>query len=198
MEMLSTYLRKINLTMRATDARLLQIAAVIAAMMVLFWYNFIHLPLSASTRLAEAELGRTRAELTRLVNFQNAHLDMAAYEQAVTEADASASRALPSELMPSEFISIVQREALRAQVRLTSLAPGDVTELSELGVVELPITVTARAGYFQLLDFLGALADSPRFLLVKGMAIEQKDGELECQITIAIYARAPENKSPTT
>lgn len=198
MEILSTYLRKIKLNMRATDARLLQIAAVIAVLLGLFWYNFIHLPLSTSERLAEAEMGKTRAELTRLVNFQNSHLDMTAYEQAVTEADASASRALPSELMPSEFISIVQREALRAQVRLTSLAPGNVTEIRELGVVELPITVTARAGYFQLLDFLQALAASPRFLLVQSMAIEQKGGELECQLTIAIYARAPEKEPPAT
>lgn len=189
MERLFTWLKTIKFDTRLKGREYLQTAGCVAVLLVLVWYNFIHLPIKASEREIAREMAEGRAELVQLTNFSNAHLDMAAYEQEIATADASATRALPAELAPSEFISILQRTALAHHVRIGKIIPAEA--VTHDGVLELPLTVTLRTDYFHLLDFLQALGDSPRFLLVRSMAVERQDSELECSVVISIFAQPP-------
>lgn len=189
MERIRAWLDGLKFDTQLQGKELLQAAACVAVLMVLAWYNFVHLPLTASADEATAELGKNKAELLRLINFSNAHLDMAAYEQAVVTAEEAAARSLPEELATSEFISILQRTALAHRISIIRIAPAE--SIAHDGVLELPLTVTLRADYFPLLEFLQAVESSPRFLLVKNATIELTGSDLECKITIAIFAQPP-------
>lgn len=196
MERLFIWLKTIKFDTRLKGREYLQAAGCVAVIMVLAWYNFIHMSLQESKREIAREMADTRAELVQLTNFSNAHLDMVAYEQEVATADASATRALPTELAPSEFISILQRTALAHHVRIGKIIPAEA--VTRDGVLELLLNVTLRTDYFHLLDFLQALGESPRFLLVRSMAVERQDGELECSVVISIFAQPPAATSGTT
>lgn len=155
-------------------------------LLIFIWYSFISLPLADEKAAATAELAQKTNQQITLANFQNKHLDMAAYEEMLLASENNANNSLPDEIAASEFISTIQQLALANNLKIQKITPQEI--VINNNVSECPLNVTVTAGYFDLLNFLAALKESPRFMLVKAADIAAKNGVLTCTLTISIYA----------
>ncbi|SFT52356.1 Pilus assembly protein, PilO [Selenomonas sp. GACV-9] len=155
-------------------------------------YFFIHQPLREMQQAAATEAGQVQAQIVQVTNYQNAHLDLVAYEEELTKRQELADKALPSALEQGAFLSMLQREALRNHMELQQVTPQAVQQQESLQV--LPVEVRFRCRYFDLLAFLRGLRESERYVQVERIKVKQQDGILLCALQLRIYA-LPEGKS---
>lgn len=175
-----------NIKAKLKGINLLKLSIVGCLLLIFIWYSCIYLPLLDEKATAAAELEQKINQQVTLSNFQNEHLDMAAYEKTLLESANNASQSLPDEIAASEFISTLQNLALANHLKIQKIMPQEI--VTNNGISECQLNVTVTAGYFDLLSFLAALNDSPRFMLVKAADITAKNGTLTCTLTISIYA----------
>lgn len=161
-------------------------AACVSVLLGLGFYQFIHLPLREGIQEAVSENVQVRTEVVSVENYQNAHLDFATFEKDLQEQQARADHALPVQLEQGEFLTEVQQQALRHQVQLQGVIPGKAEEQD--GVKVLPIQLKFHCSYFALLSFLRELQASERYILVKQTAVQMKDGLLDCEMVLNIFA----------
>lgn len=150
------------------------------------FYEFVHLPLQDKLQAAISQNSKLQAEVVSIENYQNAHLDFSVFEKDLHEQQARADHALPMQLDQGAFLNVVQQQALRHQVQLQGVIPGKAEEKD--GVKALPIQLNFRCSYFALLSFLRELQESERYVLVKQTAVQMKDGQLDCEIVLNIFA----------
>ena len=161
-------------------------AACVSVLVVLACYQFVQLPLQAARQEAMTETAKARAEVVAVENYQNAHLDFSAFEKDLLEQQARVDQALPDQLEQGRFLTTVQQLAFRHQVLLQSVTPGKVQEQD--GVNALPVQLKFHCNYFALLAFLRELQATDRYISVDQMAIQVKDGSLDCDILLHIFA----------
>lgn len=175
-----------NIKNKLKGIALLKMSIAFSLLLIFIWYSFIYLPLADEKAAATAELAQKTNQQITLANFQNEHLDMAAYEEMLLASENNANNSLPDEIAASEFISTIQQLALANNLKIQKITPQEI--VTNNNVSECPLNVTVTAGYFDLLNFLAALKESPRFMLVKAADITAKNGVLTCTLTISIYA----------
>ena len=149
---------------------------------------FIHVPLQAERQACREEVRTLQRQIVAVTNYQNAHLDLSAYGQELTDRKARADKALPAELAQGDFLSLLQREALRHHVALQQVTPQAVQRQQDMQV--LPVEVRFRCTYFDLLAFLRGLRESERCIQVERTAVRQQEGRLDCVLVLRIYAWA--------
>ena len=108
------------------------------------------------------------------------------YAEDVGKRHERAERALPGELKQSDVIGMLQRNALRYQIQLVSVSPGQIKKESSLMV--LPIQIKLNCDYFQLLDFLQSLQEEERFIKLDKLCARTVDNRLSFEIEAAVYA----------
>jgi len=148
----------------------------------------IHEPLQAARQEYLRDAQVTQRQIVTVTNYQNAHLDLSAYGQELTDRKARADKALPAELAQGDFLSLLQREALRHHVALQQVTPQAVQRQQDMQV--LPVEVRFRCTYFDLLAFLRGLRESERCIQVERTAVRQQEGRLDCVLVLRIYAWA--------
>ena len=161
-------------------------AACVSVLLGLGFYQFIHLPLRAGLQETAAENMRVRTTVVSVENYQNAHLDFAAFEKDLREQQTRAGHALPAQLEQGTFLTEIQQQALRHQVQLQGVIPGKVEEVDHVKV--LPIQLKFHCSYFALLSFLRDLQESDRYISVKQTTVQMKDGLLDCEMVLNIFA----------
>lgn len=164
----------------------LEAAACVCLLLLAGGYFFIHEPLAAMEQEERASAQKSRADLTIVDNYQNAHLDMAAYEKELIEHQARADRAMPDTLEQGKFLGMLQQEALRNHIELRQVVPKPVQQEGNLSV--LPVEIKMRCGYFALLSFLQGLEQGERYIQVEQTALREENGMLSCSLLLQIYA----------
>ena len=164
----------------------LEIAGCACLLLLTGGYFFIHEPLNAMEQEARLSAEKSRTDLTVVDNYQNAHLDMAAYEKELAEHQAHADQAMPDTLEQGKFLGMLQQEALRSHIELKQVVPKTVQQNGQLSV--LPVEVKMCCSYFSLLAFLQGLQQSERYVQVERTAVHEEDGALDCSLRLQIYA----------
>lgn len=149
-------------------------------------FLLVHQPLREAIGRLEDEAAVNRQIVTEVQNYQNAHLDREAFMKELTEAEQQADKALPEEMSQGNFISRLQRDALRAGLRLRQVQPQETVRLEDCRM--LPVHVELEGNYFALLKFLRELGKDERFMQLRGLHISSEKGVLLCDMDIAIYA----------
>lgn len=160
-----------------------------ACVCLLLWasvYFFVHEPLAAMAQEERGSAQKSRTDLILVDNYQNAHLDMAAYEKELTEHQARADRAMPDTLEQGKFLGMLQQEALRDHIELKQVMPKPVQQEGSLSI--LPVEIKMRCGYFALLAFLQGLDQCERYIQVEQTALHEENGMLNCSLLLRIYA----------
>jgi len=132
-------------------------------------------------------LGAQREQLISLKNFLNAHPDLAAYEKEIAEKENKVAIMLPEHMQLSPFVSDMQKLAVRSNVVLASIKPDKIN--SQADYDELAVAVEATGNYFQLLAFLKAVENMPRFVRVRQMLIQAEEKQLRGRFLLVVYAK---------
>lgn len=146
----------------------------------------VHLPLMEEVEEIRRETGLVSQEVISIENFTNKHVNLKEYAEDIGKQHERAEKALPSELEQSAVIGMLQRNALRHQIRLVSVSPGQIKKESRLMV--LPIQIKLNCDYFQLLDFLQSLQEEERFMKLDQLCVRTIDDRLSFEIEAAVYA----------
>ena len=133
-------------------------------------------------------LEEQRVQLISLKNFLNAHPDLTAYEKEVEAKEHKAAVMLPEHMQLSPFVSDMQKLAVRSNVALASIKPDKISSQGDYD--ELAVAVEATGDYFQLLDFLKAIENMPRFVRVRQMLMQAEEQQLHCRLLLVVYARS--------
>lgn len=174
----------------------LEAAGCICLLLLTGGYFFVHEPLAAMEQEARLSAEKSRMDLTAVDNYQNAHLDMEAYEKELTEQQAHAEQAMPNVMEQGKFLGMLQQEALRNHVELKQVVPKPIQQEERLFI--LPIEVKMRCDYFSLLSFLQGLQQCDRYIQVERTALHEENGALDCSLLLRIYAWREAKKAEST
>jgi Pilus assembly protein, PilO. len=81
----------------------------------------------------------------------------------------------------------MQKLAVRSNVVLASIKPDKIN--SQADYDELAVAVEATGNYFQLLAFLKAVENMPRFVRVRQMLIQAEEKQLRGRFLLVVYAK---------
>lgn len=152
----------------------------------LLFFSFVHRPVRAEIDRLDNDSAVNRQIVMEVQNYQNEHLDKEAFLLELAEAQRQADKALPEEMSQGNFLSRLQRDALRAGLRLKQVHPQEIVRLDNCRM--LPVHVEVAGNYFELLRFLQELAKDERFMQLRDLHISSEKGTLLCDMNIAIYA----------
>ena len=151
-----------------------------------FVYFFIHVPMQAKREQAQAESQAMRQDLQAIEAYRSAHASEASYEKDLLARQARVDKALPDRLEQGVFLGRLQQLAFQNKIKLTQVAP-KVAAVRD-GLQVMPVEVKFRSSYFELLSFLRSLRDEDRYIQVVRTAVQEKDGALNCQVELRIFA----------
>ena len=178
----------IKISAAADRGKALLVAGMLAGLVVsgLVFYLFLHRPLQAETasRIHQAE--GAAQEVSRIVNFRNAHLNDKEQRQALAKRQAAVDKALPDQLEQGLFLGELERLTRRCQLQLLALSP-EPAEQAE-GYKALTVKLRLQGSYFQLMAFLQGLRDGERLVTVKKMALQCAQGQIAGDLWLEIYA----------
>jgi Tfp pilus assembly protein PilO len=165
-----------------------QIAIAVAAAIgitILFFLLLIKPKLNdISTTRADVQAAEQQHDTLEL---QLAHLrEIQKNAPATIDKLAKVSQYLPSTPDLPGFIRLVQDAATTSGVDLQSIAPSPPTDLTgSSGVQTISVTLTLRAGFFRLEDFLARLEGLQRAVEVRSIAMAPSETELSNQVVLA-------------
>lgn len=173
-------------TDRKWSRKSLEAAGVICLLLLASGYFFIHKPLVDMEQEARQVAEKSRTDLVAVDNYQNNHMDMAAYEKELVEHQARANLAMPDSLEQGTFLGMLQQEALRNHIELKQVVPKPVQQDGNLLI--LPVEVKMHCDYFSLLSFLQGIKECERYIQIEHTAVHEDSGALNCSLQLRIYA----------
>lgn len=79
----------------------------------------------------------------------------------------------------------LERAGLQSHIQLLQIVPGSAVKKGEL--LEIPLEITIRGDYFQILDFLQRLENDARFVKITNINIYVNEQQLEGKLGLAAY-----------
>lgn len=171
---------------RLDEKRVFFLVCILLVFMTVAYSLLIHFPFREEAAEIRRETDLVSKEVISIENFTNKHVNLKEYAEDVGKRHERAERALPGELKQSDVIGMLQRNALRYQIQLVSVSPGQIKKESSLMV--LPIQIKLNCDYFQLLDFLQSLQEEERFIKLDKLCARTVDNRLSFEIEAAVYA----------
>lgn len=149
-------------------------------------YFFVHGPMQARREQAQTEALAMRREIQAVEAYRKAHAAEPSYEKDLLARQARADQALPDRLEQGVFLGKLQQLAFQHKIKLTQVVPKAAAVRDGLQV--MPVEVRFRSSYFELLSFLRSLREDDRYIQVARTTVQEKDGALNCQLELRIYA----------
>lgn len=153
---------------------------------------FVYKPQQMEIQLKKVILKDEKAKIIDIENFINEHHDMKVYIEKMSAKEMVADEKLPEKENISKFLSEVQTNAVQNNLYLKSIKPESIQQRS--GFIEIPISISSRGTYFQLIDFLQSIEDAKRFVKVKNIKVHAEDDMLEMKCSLLIYCMMVSNK----
>lgn len=173
--------------------------ALLTVLLVAGWYFLVYEPTSQDIEDVQA---RTEQVRTETMQEQRRAAELREVRASAPEGEAALAA---GELLIPEFASIpallrqLQQSADAAGVRLSTVAPGSpsVTELGEVSVAVMDVTMSVTGTYFQIVDLARRIEDpglTPRALRWTSASMSPSEyPELSVTLGGQVYARDTES-----
>ena len=158
---------------------------VMLTMCSLFFFC-IHIPQKEEIDKRKLHLKEQQAKLSEINNFLKLHNDSESYRQEMEDLCRQSSIRFPDRMEQGAFLTDIQEKALLQSIQLSGIVPGK-TEAYD-AYFALPVQVSFRCTYFQLIDFLQSLNESERFFAVQSVNVHAASHELECKLQMLVYS----------
>lgn len=126
----------------------------------------------------------------------NAHPNQSAYQQELLTEQKLADGRLPSEDAMPTLLKLLSATAKEAGVSLVSIKPG--IAVNKNTYYEIPLEITAKCKYSDLLAFIRRLEFFDRFNTITKLTVRPEQGILQVQLNTSVYVHGllPQ-KTPT-
>jgi type IV pilus assembly protein PilO len=138
-------------------------------------------------RIAELETQRASdlVKLQLVDDFSRQHPQLDAYLADLDQKILQTDGLLPSDPAVSAFVIQIQQAARDTSVEIFHIVPG--VYLNKAGYYEIPVEVGVRGSFFKVVEFIQRCESLSRFTSIAMVAIQEKQGLLECKIPLVIY-----------
>ena len=155
--------------------------------MILIFFCFIVPEQQARIANRQAILEEHQTHRSELKKFMELHSDLKEYESGLTRQLQQIRRLMPGEMDTADFIHYTERTAEKTQVTIRGMQP--LPPVGSDGYFMQQLRIDLNGNYFQLMDFLSALEQGPRFVRFISISIQSKEQEyLEGSLELLIYA----------
>lgn len=166
--------------------KMVVIASAITILTVFFTF-FIWRPQHERIVALTEEFNAEQQQVRVLENFALSHPDANKYLNELDSKRTRVDNLLPNDANISSFLIMLEQNAKASGVRLEQVQPSQA--VNKNGYREIPVSMSIKGNYFQLLDFLQRMEGSQqRFNSTGSMAITNKSGSLESKMTVIVYA----------
>lgn len=160
---------------------------------VLWFYMYVLLP--QQLRINELKAAKVEFERKNAVvqDFSRKHPDTNSYLAEIDKKMAAVDAMLPNSVDLGGFLTQLEQAAKASGVQLSEMKPGQ--NISKVVYQAVPIEVSFRGTFTQILSFLQRLDNIKRFNVVNSVNIKSQQGMLSGKLTIAIYSFGEATKS---
>ena len=151
---------------------------------VLFWQLALEPMRTRSTALA-ADIAMEQQRITIVENFALTYPDAAAHAAQMAGKLALNNRLLPDGADLGGVLVLMEEAARVSGVHIGQIQPGK--SMAKNNYQEIPIALTVKGNYYQLLDFTRRLEGAQRFAAISLFHLQAKDGALAGKITVNVY-----------
>lgn len=151
---------------------------------VAFFYAVL-LPMQAEIEMLHHTLAAEKSRLAAIDYFLTAHPNVAEYEQEINGRLMTANRRLPDEVALGEFIQMIEAAAVQAKVIILEIKPQK--DIHEDVYMELPLKLSVKGDYWQVLLFCRQLELMDRFNCIKKFSVKAEADSLLCEIMMSIF-----------
>jgi type IV pilus assembly protein PilO len=153
---------------------------------VLWFYMYVLLP--QELRITELKAAKMELERKNAVvqDFSKKHADTNTYLAEIDKKTAWVDAMLPNSAELGGFLTQLEQAAEASSVQLSEVKPGQ--NISKAGYQAVPIEVTIRGTFAQILSFLQRLDNAKRFTSVNNVSVKSQQGMLDGKLTIVIYS----------
>jgi type IV pilus assembly protein PilO len=160
------------------------VLVVIVVLSIGFIY-FVYKPQQMEIQFKKVVLEDEKAKIIGIENFINEHRDMKAYIEKINEKEIVVDEKLPEKENLSKFLSEAQTSAVQNKLNIKGIKPESIRQ--QPGFIEIPISISLRGTYFQLIDFLQSIENAKRFVRVKNVEVHAEEDMLELKCLLIIY-----------
>lgn len=132
------------------------------------------------------DLAAARQAVGVIENYGLAHPDGAQHLAELDKIMLPINQLLPNDPDIGGFLVQVEQISHSSGVQLEQVVPNQAVPKN--GYREIPVAMTIKGNYFQILDFLQRLEGTQRFSSAAAMALQAKSGLIEGKITVQVYA----------
>ena len=166
-------------------------AAVLAV--VLFW-QFAMEPMQTRSTALAADIAMEQQRITIVENFALTNPDAAAHAALMAGKLAVNNRLLPAGADIGGVLVLMEEAARDSGVNISQIQPGKPVPKNTYQ--EIPIALTVKGSYYQLLDFTRRLEGAQRFAAISLFHLQAKEGSLTGKITVNVYSHTPNVMPP--
>ncbi|WP_182186505.1 type 4a pilus biogenesis protein PilO [Pectinatus frisingensis] len=156
------------------------------------FYYLLYSPGKLELQQLHNNISVNQKQITDLKTFAADHDKTDAYAAEIFENNIFWENKLPNNKDEAKFIADLQSIANKNSIRIIHIAPAaPANKLSSYH--EIPIQAKVQGNYFQLLNFLHDINESPRYNIIEKMSLTKQNNELEVQLLIKIFSLSLSN-----
>lgn len=161
--------------------------AVFWLLAIMLFYFFIYQWQDQQILVLKNTVALEKQKTLQIENFLEKYPDISKYEQEIQNKIDLLNMRLPNNDGMAQFLVILENTAKKTGVKISNIKPN--LPANKNNIAEYNIEIFVHGSYFQLLDFLKAMEDIPRFNLINTIDLQaqNKDQILSSKIILSIF-----------
>lgn len=154
---------------------------VVTVFFYLFVYQFQDGQILTLNNTITEEKNKTQNIETFIDNYP----DISKYEQEIQNKIDLLNMKLPNNDGMAEFLITLENTAKKVGIRISNIKPS--APANKANIAEYNMEIVIHGNYFQILNFLKALEDIPRFNIINTIDVQGNDQLLNARVILSIF-----------
>lgn len=164
---------------------------------IYLFYTFIFVPQTAGIEQLTIQRQQEQQKVRQVEAFEAAHPNTEEYLKELDNKKLTADTMLPDDADMKSFLVQAEAASMGGKLPLLRVKYGAI--VNQKGFREIPVDMAVSGDYFQTLNFIKNMEQSPRFNSIKKIVMKLNKGMIDTEITSSIFIYgipAGDNKTP--
>ena len=160
----------------------------VAFLVVVLFLQFAMGPQRVRSAALSGDIAMEKQRVAIIEYFALTYPDAAGHAAQLSSQLARNNQLLPAEADIGGVLILMEEAARDSGVIIGQIQPGKAVPKNNYQ--EIPIALTVKGSYYQILDFTRRLEGARRFAAISFLSLQAKEGLLTGKITVNVYAQA--------
>jgi type IV pilus assembly protein PilO len=173
------------MNVKLEEKHIIALTGVGLVAVIYLFYTFIFVPQSSQIEQLSVQCKQEQQKVKQVEAFQNEHSDMDQYLRELDKEKKTVDAQLPDDADMQGFL--VQGETAARDGKLPLLSVKYEKVENKKGYREIPVGMQVQGDYFQTLNFIKNMENSPRFNSIKKIVMTMEKGSIKTEISSSIF-----------